>query len=555
VGNIFKVSYRTGVMKYILVILLLCFGTYDEKAYCTGISVVNAIETLNQQQQEPFYFVTPVPPAKKLLENIDLSFFKNRLTVSTYRYRIQFPEGAETSIDRRLSIWSGWTRSELAEIKIPRLDLEGGYKLIVEYNPVKGNETRRFEVPFYVYYSSPARTASNAGYTEKAAKGQAARETIPSSESLAERKSASARTGTAVEKTETKPLNPEAVKPPSSNKASRKRNDFRDLSSVKLPVNIRPQIVTFMPSSADLNAWSQGPPVFLSEINDSLYIPDGIVDSVFIAESSLGFEGIEPVNMSDNGGNNELHLALMSGQNDYVRELISTVADLNLKNYFGFAPIHLAVMLNNEEIVDELIRNGADINAAGKAGYTPLHIAYELNVFDTASDLIFNGARTGVRTDQGFTPKMIAKIQGNTQIAKLLTKRDSAIILLHKALPGENGINVRPALTGNKIELNLSYDNTLVKKRRINNVLRFIAIPVFAISASGYVSFKSKANHNFSLSRVAETESIAKTLYDKGVNYNRTANITGGVSVVSAYAIIHTTLRIRSITTKMAKVF
>lgn len=554
-GNIFTVSYRTGVMKYILVILLLCFGTYDEKAYCSDDSVVNAIELLIQQQQEPFYFVTPVPPAKKLLDNIDLSFFKNRLAVSTYRYRIQIPEGVETSIDRRLSVWSGWTRSDLAEIKIPRLDLEGGYKLIVEYNPAEGNETRRFEVPFYVYYSSPVRTASNAGYTEKAASGQAARETLPPTERLTERKNTASRTGITEEKAETKPVNPEAVKPPSSNKPSRNKDELSDLSAVKLPVNIKPQIVTFQPLAADLSEWSQGPPVFVSEINDSLYFPGGIVDSVFIAESSLGFEGIEPVNLSDNGGNNELHLAVMSGQNDYVRELISTGMDLNLKNNSGFAPIHLAVMLNNKDIVNELIRNGADINAAGNTGYTPLHIASELNFFDTASDLIFNGAATGVKTDQGLTPKMIAKIQGNNEIAKLLTKRDSAILLLHKTLPGVNGINVRPPLNGNKIELNLPYDNTMVKKRKLNNVLRFIAVPVFAIGTSGYVSYKSKANHNFSLSRIAETESMAKTLYDKGVKYNRTANIAGGVSIVSVYAIIHTTLKKRSITAKMAKVF
>jgi len=555
VGKIFTVSYRARVMRYILVILLLYFGTYDHKACCTGHSVVNAAELLYQQQQEPFYFVTPVPPAKKLLDNIDLSFFKNRLAVSTYRYRIQIPDGPETSIDRRLSIWSGWTRSDLAEIRIPRLDLEGGYKLIVEYNPVEGNETRRFEVPFYVYYSNPVRTASNTGYTGKAATGQTTREIMPASENLGERKIAAARTGATEENADTKPVSPEAAKPTSSNKPSRKRDELMNLGSVKLPVNIRPQIFTFQPSAAVLTEWSPGSPVLVSEINDSLYIPDVNVDSVFIAESTLGFEGIEPVNFPDPGSGSQLHLAVMSGQIDDVRELISAGMDLNLKNSSGFTPLHLAVMTGNEEIVRELIRKGADINAAGKSGYTPLHIASELNFFGTASDLVFNGARTDVRTDQGLTPKMIAKIQGNTEIAKLLTKRDSAILRFHKTSPGGIEINSRPSLTGNKIELNLPYDNTLIKKRQLNKVLRFIAVPVFAISTSGYVSYKSRANHNFSLSRIAETESMAKTLYDKGVAYNRTANIAGGVSIVSVSAIIHTTLRKRSITAKMAKVF
>jgi len=542
-------------MKYILVILLLCTGTCDKMAYCTTNSIVNAIEVINQQQQDPFYFVTPVPPAKKLLDNIDLSFFKNRLAVSTYRYRIQIPDGAETSIDRKLSIWSGWTKSDLAEIRIPRLDLEGGYKLIVEYNPVEGNETRRFEVPFYVYYSSPSRTASNTGYTDKPDTDQAAGEIVTASKSLEDRKTASVRTGAKAEKEDTRHPSPEAEKPPSSNKPSRKRDDLTDLSPLKLPVNTRMQIVAFQPSATDLTGWRSDRPVVVSEIHDSLYIPGAKVDSVSVPESMPGFEETEPASLPDFGAVDQLHLAVMSEQIDDVRELISTGVDLNLKNSSGFAPLHLAVMTGNDEIARELIRSGADINSAGKAGYTPLHIASELDLFSTVSDLIFNGARTDVRTDQGLTPKMIAKIQGNTEIARLLTKRDSSVLLLHTAMHGKNDNNYLPSLKNNKNEINLPYDNTLVKKRQLNNVLRFIAVPVFAISTSGYILYMSKANHNFSLSRIAETESMAKTLYDKGVEYNRTANIAGGISIISVSAVIQTTLRKKSITTKMAKVF
>jgi hypothetical protein len=212
-------------------------------------------------------------------------------------------------------------------------------------------------------------------------------------------------------------------------------------------------------------------------------------------------------------------------------------------------------MLNNEEIVKYLILHGAVINAAGNWGYTPLHIASELNYFNTASDLIFNGARTDLRTDQGLTPRMIARIQGNRELAKLISVRDSDFLPLLRPSRDVNNINTGQALTGRTFEFNLPYDNTLVRKRKTNNVIRFIAAPVFIIGTSGYLSLKSKANHNFSLSRIAETEAMAKTLYDKGVKYNKTANLTAGVSVVSVYAIIHTTLRKKNITTKMAKVF
>lgn len=574
-------------MKYILVILLLCFGTYGEKAYSADNFPATAMEGHGmQQQQEPFYFVNPIPPAKKLLDNIDLSFFKNRLAVSSYRYRIQIPAGAETSIDRRLSVWSGWTGSDLTEIKIPRLDLEGGYKLIVEYNLVDGNETRRFEVPFYVYYSSPVRTASNAGYTEKAATTGAKRDIKPSAGTVTEKKTGPARTGTSDENTETRTARTEPLKSASSNRTSRKIDPLRDLSSVRLAINVKPQIVTYQSSVTEVNESKPDYPLIVSEINDSLLIPEEIIDTVFIAESLTGSEVLlpvepdsaylndsapesfendsttasaeintQPVNLTDNNGNNELHLAIISGQNDFARGLITGGADLNLKNNSGFTPMHIAVILNNEEIVKSLILNGADVNAAGNWGYTPLHIASELNYFDTASDLIFNGARTDLRTDQGLTPMMIARIQGNREIAKLLSVRDSVFLPFLRPSPDVNNINSGPALTSRIFEFNLPYDNTLIKKRKINNVIRFIAAPVFVIGTSGYLSLKSKANNNFSLSRIAETEAMAKTLYDKGVQYNKTANLTAGVSLISVYAIIHTTLRKKNITTKMAKVF
>ncbi len=510
-------------MKYILVILLLCFGTYDKKAFSDDNFpvTVNAGIYMQQQKQEPFYFVNPIPPAKRLLDNIDLSFFKNRLAVSTYRYRIQIPDGAETSIDRRLSVWSGWTTSDLTEIKIPRLDLEGGYKLIVEYNEVEGNETRRFEVPFYVYYSSPVRTASNTAYDEKANTLTATRETKPSTESVAEKKTGSDRSDTSDDNAEAGNVITETVKPASENRNLRKKDPLREQKPVKLAVNVLPQIITAQPQEKN---------------------PD---------EPELAY----PVNLTDNNGNNALHLAIISGQNDNAMELISGGTDMNLKDNSGFTPIHIAVMLNNEEIVKFLILHGADINTAGNWGYTPLHIASELNYFNTASDLIFNGARTDLRTDQGLTPRMIARIQGNRELAKLISVRDSDFLPLLRPSRDVNNINTGQALTGRTFEFNLPYDNTLVRKRKTNNVIRFIAAPVFIIGTSGYLSLKSKANHNFSLSRIAETEAMAKTLYDKGVKYNKTANLTAGVSVVSVYAIIHTTLRKKNITTKMAKVF
>lgn len=523
-------------MKYVLVILSLCLGAHFFKV--SGLEVFtgnNVDESTVLQQPEPFYFVTPVPQAKKLLDNIDLSFFKNRLAVSTYRYRIQTPVGGATSIDRKLVIWSEWTKDDLTEIKIPLLDLEGGYKLIVEYNPVGGNETRRYEVPFYVYYSGSFPTVADLKSEERDNLKQPEKEVAAAQETNVQKKTVAA-----------------AQLPP---------NDLRKEKKVTVPPtatasdDLSPRQTEIIDVSTPADTVSllteEKYETEIKELNIPEY-PGGVFAKLSPSED---LNNHLVINAIDSKGNNQLHLAVISGKNDEVRKLISKGVDLNKKNDLGLAPLHIAVMKNNESIVRELIYSGADLNLAGNTGYTPLHIAAELNYHTIATELLSHGAEPKIKTDQGFNSITISKIQRNKDITRLLTTKNAAFTTSSRVVVGRPVSQTSQVLANPDIEFNLPFDQALVKRRNVNKTLRLIAIPVFAWSSFDFVSYKSKANHNLSLSRVAQTEEKAKIFYDNGVKYNKSAQVAGAVSLVSAYVIIHSSIRQKNVTTKMAKVF
>jgi hypothetical protein len=66
---------------------------------------------------------------------------------------------------------------------------------------------------------------------------------------------------------------------------------------------------------------------------------------------------------------------------------------------------------------------------------------------------------------------------------------------------------------------------------------------------------RSEANRYYSLSKVAESEQVAKSYYDKTRMFDKNAYIAGGVSIISVYSFIHSSIRKRSISGRMQKSF
>jgi ankyrin repeat protein len=431
-------------------------------------------------QQDPFYFLSPVPASVKLFDKINLSFFRNKLIILQYRYRLQTPYGSQTAIDGRLIIWSAWIKDDLTEIKVPKLDQEGGYKLIIEYKTKSSNETKKYEKVFYVYYVNPLtspevvksktqpptnRTAANITpvtdrnptnttaktSVEKPVRTPAKTNTNTPDKALTKTTTGSPDEGTA--KSSAKGV------PATENIPNGKRRVYdkrMDLRGVKIQANISPKIV---PQTATLTAESSEKTVIVEKntapeydmllaesiekkdtalFNESIRNGAGttlegknggnifhLMNGTFASENLIlmlknkGFS----INETDNRGNSPLHFAILSGENEYARSLINQGADLNIKNNLELSPLHLAVLLNDEEVVDELLKKGAEVDLKGNTGYTALHIASEMNYVEIAKNLLSKRAKNRIKTNQGLSPKTIAKIQDNNEMVKLIWKK------------------------------------------------------------------------------------------------------------------------------------
>lgn len=72
-------------------------------------------------------------------------------------------------------------------------------------------------------------------------------------------------------------------------------------------------------------------------------------------------------------GATELHQAAYQGQDDQVRALLDSGADVHVKDKYGETPLHKAARNVHESTAAILLEYGADANEADVFGLTPLH--------------------------------------------------------------------------------------------------------------------------------------------------------------------------------------
>ncbi|MCL2601900.1 MAG: ankyrin repeat domain-containing protein, partial [Treponema sp.] len=86
----------------------------------------------------------------------------------------------------------------------------------------------------------------------------------------------------------------------------------------------------------------------------------------------------ETILLKDSGGNNMLHVTMMTGGNPDVLTAILDVGDslLNARNFAGDTALAIAVRLNNQEAGEVLLQRGADIFAVNSNGETPLSLTF-----------------------------------------------------------------------------------------------------------------------------------------------------------------------------------
>lgn len=123
------------------------------------------------------------------------------------------------------------------------------------------------------------------------------------------------------------------------------------------------------------------------------------------------------------GTTNLLHRATREGNYKVVSELLKCqYRNLDAKNEDGQTAVHVASRLGQDDILKKLIESNADINCRDIAGYTPLHYACRNNKASTARILVdMGGANIQIRhTETGHVPLHEAASNGHVDVVTVL---------------------------------------------------------------------------------------------------------------------------------------
>ena len=565
-------------MKCYLVLLLIS-GWIDPAGACLNF-LSDRPSVLVTFQMGPIYFVNPLPSRINQLERIDLSFMKSSL-VTSCRYKLEIPAKGTSNIDKRLIAWSDWYTDDIVRILIPQLDLEGSYTLIVEYKTRTNDEIKRFEKQFLVNGITAANEAYSDSRISSPSRGTSIVKTTPQTETVTPNKTQAVNNSTANVSIKQDEKKSELTLPVNSN-AFKTKLPLRDKTSDSSILGSKADKGSKIPKlSGTIGSVSRGnSKKFEKRIYphiDSLIIAyskktfhgvtannDIIAENQNLMQSSSGIKaprGSDSINakntitdinkkfvvsnITDNYGNTPLHQAVLMGDEKTASILIDRGADPNILNKAGFSSLHLAVMRNDNELVKLLLKKGAFVNLRGNSGYTPLLVASELNNLAAAKTLLLNEAKIGAKTNQGLSSKTIARIQGNKEMLRMISRRGTDTII-----PGRQA-----SIMNVKINFSLPYDNILSRKRRSSRTMKFIAAPVSVIGAASFAYLRSEADHYYSVSGIAETERIARNYYDKATRLDKLSYVSGGISLISAYAYIHSAIKKSIVSHKMRKNF
>ncbi len=140
----------------------------------------------------------------------------------------------------------------------------------------------------------------------------------------------------------------------------------------------------------------------------------------FCLLTTLLTTGFTAQNSEDQGM--QLHQAVVSGDLQQVKSLISSGVDINTNNQLNWTPLHTAIRNNRIEIVKFLLENGVDIDAVDSWGQTALQFAVESGQKEVVELLIEKGANLDILDVRRESAISLARKTGQTEIAELLSE-------------------------------------------------------------------------------------------------------------------------------------
>ncbi|MEM7192919.1 MAG: ankyrin repeat domain-containing protein [Pseudomonadota bacterium] len=162
------------------------------------------------------------------------------------------------------------------------------------------------------------------------------------------------------------------------------------------------------------------------EARPDLASPDQIVTQEKL-EGWLA-EGADP--------NQELSNALLSGDPERIKYLVSQGADVNKPDLQGWTPMTAAARQRRDKTIDLLVELGADPNKIDENGFSPLAAALMRDHVPSIKTLIEHGANVEEPGQEDFRPLALALAEQKYESAKALMAGDADV----SVASGEQGL-------------------------------------------------------------------------------------------------------------------
>lgn len=118
--------------------------------------------------------------------------------------------------------------------------------------------------------------------------------------------------------------------------------------------------------------------------------------SLVLVVSSPVFGQVETPDMN-------LHMAVLQGNIDVVRQHIASGSDLDQKDAYGSTPLIIAVTFGKKDVAKTLIGAGANLEITNNEGSSPLQVAALFGRIEIVESLLTNGTNRYYRNDEGST--------------------------------------------------------------------------------------------------------------------------------------------------------
>lgn len=147
------------------------------------------------------------------------------------------------------------------------------------------------------------------------------------------------------------------------------------------------------------------------------------------AEEQKNNEIVSLLQQIEKASFSDVHMAILSGDEDRVAAMIADGADINSHGECPLAPLHLAAREGRVSIAQLLVDHKADIHIRDReTGATPLFWAAEKGHTDTVEMLINNGADVNAQdADLHETPLHRAALHGKIMVLSLLIEKSADI--------------------------------------------------------------------------------------------------------------------------------